>query len=328
MGRYKAVSIAVVWTTCVLASSCSKSGAPVVREGMVRIAGGTFQMGCADCGMPDALPVHAVTVDAFQIDATPVTNAQYAEFVRATSYVTVAERKPTAGEMPGVSADNLVAGSAVFTPPARAVPLDDMRYWWTYVGGANWRHPEGPGSDLKGRDDHPVVHIAYEDAEAYAKWADGRLPTEAEFEFAARGGLEGKKYAWGDEMTVAGKHVANTFQGAFPQGNTGEDGFRGTSPVKVFPPNGYGLYDVCGNVWQWTSDWYRPDTYASSAAKNPRGPESSSDPQEPGVAKRVQRGGSYLCSEHFCRRYLVGSRGKGEVKSAASNLGFRIVRSF
>ena len=286
-------------------------------------------MGCADCGMPDAQPVHNVSVDAFLIDATPVTNAQFAEFAAATGYVTVAEKKPKAEEMPGVAAADLVAGSAVFTPPRGPVALDDMRNWWTYIAGANWRHPEGPSSDVKGRDDHPVVHVAYEDAEAYARWAGGRLPTEAEFEFAARAGLDGKRYAWGDDLTPGGRHLANTFQGDFPQSNTASDGFKGTSPVKAFPPNGYGLYDVCGNVWQWTSDWYRPDTYAARAAstvKNPRGPESSLDPQEPGTVKRVQRGGSYLCSEHFCRRYLVGSRGKGEIKSAASNLGFRVVR--
>lgn len=285
-------------------------------------------MGCADCGMPDAQPVHEVAIDAFTIDPTPVTNAQFADFVKATGYVTVAERKPKPEEMPGVAAEDLVPGSAVFTPPKQPVPLDDMRNWWSYVPGANWRHPEGPASDLRGRDDHPVVHVAYEDAESYAKWAGGRLPTEAEFEYAARGGLDGKRYAWGDDLTPGGKNLANIFQGAFPHANTGADGFKGTSPVRAFPPNAYGLYDVAGNVWQWTSDWYRPDTYASRAGQavhNPKGPESSFDPQEPGTAKRVQRGGSYLCSEHFCRRYLVGSRGKGEIKSAASNLGFRIV---
>ncbi len=306
------------------AASCSL---PATKAARVSIAGGTFQMGCADCELPDAKPVHTVTIDSFQLDATPVTNAQFAAFVAATGYVTVAERKPKPEDLPGVAPEDLVEGSAVFTPPRQAVPLNDMRNWWTYVAGANWRHPEGPSSQGKGREEHPVVHIAYEDAEAYAQWAGGRLPTEAEFEFAARGGLAGKRYAWGDELTPGGRHLANVFQGPFPQGNAGSDGFVGTSPVTAFPPNGYGLYDVCGNVWQWTSDWYRPDTYAAragNAVKNPKGPDSSYDPREPGTVKRVQRGGSYLCSEHFCRRYLVGSRGKGEIKSAASNLGFRL----
>jgi len=297
---------------------------------MVWIPGGTFHMGCADCDMPDAEPVQSVTVDGFWVDAAPVTNGQFTKFVEATGYVTVAERKPDPRDLPGVAAENLVAGSAVFTPPKREVALNDIANWWTYVSGASWRHPEGPASDLRNRMDHPVVHIAYEDAEAYAHWAGGRLPTEAEFEFAARGGLDGKRYAWGDELKPGGHYVANIFQGTFPNGDTGEDGYMGTSPVHAFPANAYGLYDVCGNVWQWTSDWYRPDTYARRAGKavrNPTGPESSYDPQEPGAQKKVQRGGSYLCSEQYCRRYLVGSRGKGEIHSSSSNLSFRLVRS-
>ena len=298
--------------------------------GMVWIPGGAFQMGCAGCGMPDTLPVHAVTVDAFWMDATPVTNAQFAKFVEATKYLTIAEQKPDPRDLPGVAPEDLVPGSAVFTPPKNPVPLDDISNWWTYVPGANWRHPEGPASDIRDRMDHPVVHIAYEDAEAYAHWVGARLPTEAEFEFAARGGLEGKRYAWGDELKPGGRYVANIFQGRFPNGNTGEDGYTGTSPVHAFPPNGYGLYDMSGNVWHWTSDWYRPDTYASQAGttvRNPTGPESSFDPQEPGARKKVQRGGSYLCSEQYCQRFLVGSRGKGEIRSSSTNLSFRLVRS-
>jgi len=297
---------------------------------MIWIPGGTFHMGCADCDMPDALPVHSVSVDGFWMDATAVTNAQFAKFVEATGYVTVAERKPAPSDLPGVAPEDLVPGSAVFTPPQHAVPLDDMRNWWTYVPGANWRHPEGPRSDIQSRLDHPVVHVAYEDAEAYARWAGGRLPTEAEFEFAARGALDGKRYAWGDQLAPGGRYVANIFQGQFPNGNTGEDGYAGTSPVHAFPPNAYGLYDMCGNVWEWTSDWYRPDTYAMRAGttvRNPRGPASSFDPQEPETQKKVQRGGSYLCSEQYCRRYLVGSRGKGEIRSSSSNLSFRLVKS-
>jgi formylglycine-generating enzyme len=302
------------------AATSTKSG-----SGMVWIPGGTFQMGCADCDMPDALPVHSVTVDGFWMDAAPVTNAQFAHFVDATHYVTVAERKPD--PMLGVAPEDLVPGSAVFTPPKQQVALDDFRNWWTYVPGASWKHPEGPASDIARRMDHPVVHVAYEDADAYARWAGGRLPTEAEFEFAARGGLAGKRYAWGDEMKPGGHFAANIFQGQFPNGDTREDGYAGTSPVHAFPPNPYGLYDMSGNVWQWTSDWYRPDTYVGPVARNPTGPESSYDPQEPAALKKVQRGGSYLCSEQYCRRYLVGSRGKGEVRSASSNLSFRIVRN-
>ena len=280
--------------------------------------------------MPDALPVHAVALHGFWISATPVTNAQFDRFVKATGYVSVAEKKPDPADLPGVPAEDLVPGSAVFTPPHHAVQLDNMLNWWTYVREANWRHPEGPSSDIANRMDHPVVQVAYEDAEAYAHWAGGRLPTEAEFEYAARGGMDGKRYAWGDDLKPGGKYVANIFQGSFPEGNTSEDGFAGTSPVRAFPANGYGLFDMCGNVWQWTSDWYRPDTYAKAGpavVRNPTGPDSSYDPQEPGVKKKVQRGGSYLCSEEYCRRYLVGSRGKGEIRSASSNLSFRIVRT-
>jgi formylglycine-generating enzyme len=297
--------------------------------GMVWIPGGSFHMGCADCGMPDALPIHEVSLDAFWMDAAPVTNAQFTKFVDATGYVTVAERKPDARDVPGVPTEDLVAGSAVFTPPKSAVALDDIRNWWTYVPGANWRHPEGPDSDVRGRMDHPVAHVAYEDAEAYARWIGGRLPTEAEFEYAARGGLDGRRYAWGDDLKPHGRYVANIFQGQFPNGDTGEDGYKGTSPVHAFPPNAYGLYDMAGNVWQWTADWYRADTYAASVgiSRNPTGPASSYDPQEPGAQKKVQRGGSFLCSEQYCRRYQVGSRGKGEIRSSSSNLSFRVVRT-
>ena len=286
-------------------------------------------MGCADCDLPDAMPVHAVTVDGFWMDATPVTNAQFLKFSDATGYVTVAEQKPDPRDLPGVAPENLVPGSAVFTPPPHAVALDDVRNWWTYRPGANWRHPEGPDSDLRHRMDHPVVHIAYEDADAYARWAGGRLPTEAEFEFAARGGLDGKRYAWADELKPGGRYTANIFEGEFPNHDTGEDGYTGSSPVRAFPANPYGLYDISGNVWEWTSDWYRPDTYASragTAVHNPTGPASSYDREAPGMRQKVQRGGSYLCSEHYCRRYLVGSRGKGEIRSTSSNLSFRLVQ--
>ncbi len=300
-------------------------------KGMAWIPGGTFWMGCERCGMPDALPVHLAEVSGFWMDATPVTNAQFAAFVKATGYVTVAEKTPNPKDFPDVPPSALLPGSAVFIPPSKAVPLDDALQWWSYVAGASWRHPEGPGSTIEGREDHPVVHVAWEDAAAYATWAGGRLPTEAEYEFAARGGLDRSLYAWGDELAPGGKWPANIWQGDFPAGNTGEDGFVGTSPVTAFPPNGFGLYDMGGNVWQWCSDWYAPDTYSRLAAaatpvRDPQGPAKSNDPQEPGAAKRVVRGGSFLCSDQYCSRYMVGSRGKAEVSSGASNLGFRTVR--
>lgn len=301
-------------------------------EGMAWVPGGVFWMGCGDCNLPDAVPLHLVRLTGYWIDRHPVTNAEFARFVKATGYVTVAERAPRPEDYPGVPREQLVAGSAVFSPPSHTSPTMHYTDWWRFVPGANWRHPAGPGSDLKGRENHPVVHIAYEDAVAYAAWVGKRLPTEAEYEFAARGGLDRKKYAWGDELRPGGKWAANIYQGSFPVKNTGQDGYVGTSPVDAFPPNGFGLYDMGGNVWQWTSDWYRPDTYAKLAkagapVENPRGPDAGYDPAQPKVPKRVIRGGSYLCTDQYCTRYLVGSRGKGEPTSGASNLGFRLVRS-
>ena len=299
-------------------------------EGMVWIPPGTFTMGCDDPRTPDAQPLHPVSLDGFWMDATPVTNAQFEKFVNATHYVTVAERKPDPKDYPGVPADKLVAGSAVFQKPPHDVPLDDPYQWWKYVAGANWRHPEGPQSDLKGRENHPVVQICFEDAQAYAKWAGKRLPTEAEYEYAARGGFDRKKYAWGDDLTPGGKYVANIWTGNFPSENTAADGYEGSSPVKAFPPNGYGLYDVGGNVWSWCTDWYRPDYYqtldVTKPTHDPKGPPDSADPSEPGVAKKVLRGGSFLCAERYCTRYLVGSRGKGAPDSAAPNIGIRCVK--
>ena len=282
--------------------------------------------------MPDVLPVHLVAVDGYWMDRTPVTNAEFARFVEATGYMTVAERPLDPGRYPGVPRDKLVPGSAVFRPTSTPVPLDDPLQWWRYTPGANWKHPDGPTSSIEKREDHPVVHVAFEDVVAYATWANKRVPTEAEFEFAARGGLDRNRYPWGNELTPGGKAVANTWQGRFPATDRGEDGYLGTSPVTAFPANGFGLYDMGGNVWQWCSDWYRPDAYAGrdkngTAVKNPQGPGDSFDPQEPGAAKRVLRGGSYLCTDQYCARYLVGSRGKGEVTSGTSNLGFRLVRS-
>jgi formylglycine-generating enzyme required for sulfatase activity len=301
-------------------------------EGMVWVSGGMFWMGCKDCGMPDALPVHLVSVAGFWMDQTPVTNAQFEAFVTATRYVTVAERKPDPKDFPGVPPDKLVPGSVVFTPPAHPVSLEEYSRWWSYVPGADWRHPEGPSSSLKGLERHPVVHVAWEDAAAYAKWEGKRLPTEAEFEFAARGGLDRNLYPWGNELKPQGKVPANIWEGHFPDANSRADGYFQTSPVTAFPANPYGLYDVGGNVWQWCADWYRPDYYRTftnpeAPARDPRGPDSSFDPDEPGAAKRVTRGGSFLCSGEYCSRYLVGSRGKAEVSSGSSNLGFRLVQA-
>lgn len=301
-------------------------------EGMVWIPGGTFWMGCDDCDMPDAEPVHLVSLDGYWIDKTPVTNAEFEKFVQATGYVTIAERKPKAEDYPGAKPEMLVAGSIIFNPPKQAVSLDNAYVWWKYQKGANWRHPQGPKSDIKNLADHPVVHIAWLDAVEYAKWAGKRLPTEAEFEFAARGGLDRNKFAWGNELKPGGKWVANIWQGKFPNADSGEDGYKSVlSPVTAFPPNGFGLYDVGGNVWQWCADWYRPDYFekiaSSTAVKNPQGPSDSYDPQEPGIPKRVQKSGSLMCSDQYCARYHVGSRGKGAIDSGASHIGFRCVKS-
>jgi formylglycine-generating enzyme required for sulfatase activity len=308
---------------------------------MAWIPGGEFSMGAqeppgrGDVGMQatrDSRPIHRVYVDGFWMDRTEVTNAQFSVFVRATGYTTIAERVPRAEEFPGAPAENLAAGSVVFSPPGHPVPLNDHFQWWSYVPGANWRHPLGPRSNLKGRERHPVVHVAYEDALAYADWAGKRIPTEAEWEFAARGGLTGAVYPWGDTFRRDGEWMANSHQGHFPVQDTGEDGFVGTAPVGEFPPNGYGLYDVGGNVWEWVSDWYRPDYYARLAeaggvARNPRGPDSAYDPSEPGEPKRVHRGGSFLCTDQYCSRYMVGTRGKGEISTGTNHLGFRCVKS-
>jgi formylglycine-generating enzyme len=307
--------------------------------GMAWIPGGEFSMGAEDPShtpgggsepLEDARPIHRVYVDGFWMDKTDVTNREFAEFVKATAYVTVAEKKPDARDFPGVPPEKLVPGSLVFHPPVHPVPLDDFSQWWAYVPGANWRHPVGPKSGIKGRGGEPVVQIAYEDAAAYSRWAGKRLPTEAEWEFAARGGVAGKLYAWGDDMRPNGKWMANTHQGHFPDHDSASDGFAGLALVAQFPPNGYGLFDMAGNVWQWTSDWYRADYYQQSAtsgvAHDPEGPDASFDPAEPGAKKKVQRGGSFLCTEQYCTRYIVGARGKGEISSATNHVGFRCVR--
>jgi formylglycine-generating enzyme required for sulfatase activity len=304
----------------------SSAGEPAWTNGMVWISGGTFAMG-SENGQPDEKPPHQVTVDGFWMDKTEVTNEQFEKFTRDTRHVTVAERKPNASDYPGVPPERLVAGSVVFTPPPGEVPLDNHFAWWSYVAGANWRHPEGPNSDLKGREKHPVVHVCWEDAQAYAKWAGKRLPTEAEWEYASRGGLDRAPYTWGNEQVPNNKWQANIWQGRFPNENTQADGFRATAPVASFPPNAYGLFDMAGNVWEWCQDWYLPDYYASSPATNPPGPNTSFDPNEPGVAKRVQRGGSYLCSDVYCSGYRPSARMKASPDTGLSHSGFRCVRS-
>jgi formylglycine-generating enzyme required for sulfatase activity len=334
-------------------------------EGMVWIPGGVFWMGSPD--FPDAQPVHKAYVDGFWMDRTEVTNEQFARFVAATGYVTVVERWPDPSKFPGFdparygfqpeyamvlaqapaadfpgslswtglsSAQRLLKPySIVFSQPRGALnPWKDKEaYGWHPVAWANWKQPEGLGSNLKGRQQHPVVHICYDDALEYAKWARKRLPTEAEWEFASRGGMDRKKFLWGDEYKPGGKLMANTWQGKFPNNNTLEDGYAETAPVGSFPPNGFGLCDMSGNVWEWCADWYRPKYLDILAPRNPQGPADSFDPAEPGVPKRVQRGGSFLCANNAskgymaCKRYMAGGRGQGDPESSSSHVGFRCV---
>ncbi len=340
-GSFFTVVLLGIGTSVFAEPSQTAKTRPDCPEGMVLIPGGEFSMGSDDtgeslCGLPgvtrDAQPIHRVYVDGFCMDATEVTNAQFEKFVSATSYVTIAERTPTKEEFPTAPPENLVAGSVVFTPTTGPVALDNHFRWWRYEPGANWRHPEGAMSTIDGREKYPVVHIAYDDAVAYATWAGKRLPTEAEWEFAARGGVEGLLYTWGNEFRPGGKFMANTYQGPFPVKDSGEDGFVGVSPVGRFPPNGYGLFDMAGNVWEWCNDWYRHDYFAQLAAvggvaRNPKGPDVPFDPSEPGEKKRVHRGGSYLCTDLYCTRYMVGTRGRGESSTGTNHLGFRCVKS-
>jgi formylglycine-generating enzyme len=299
---------------------------------MVRIEGGTFLMG-SDLHYPEESPAHRVTVDGFWINRYPITNAEFAAFVEDTDHVTSAERAPNPEDYPGAKAELLTPASVVFQKPAGPVDLCNHYNWWNYVPGADWRHPLGPHSGLNGKARHPVVHIAYEDAEAFARWAGKTLPTEAEWEFAARGGLDGAEYAWGAELKPGGRLMANTWQGEFPWQNTGCDGHIGTSPVGSFPPNGYGLHDMIGNVWEWTSDWYQARHKASSSccsgALNPKGGarEKSYDPRMPGVRipRKVMKGGSYLCAPNYCRRYRPAARMAQPIDTSACHLGFRLV---
>lgn len=324
------VTLAVVWV--------SKEAQRVKKQQITRravqsplgvemnwIPGGKFTMGAND-GHPDEQPLHDVKIRGFWMDRYEVTNNQFEKFVLATGYVTTAEKVPDASQFPGVPADKLVAGSVVFSPPERVTSLKDHMQWWAYVPGANWRHPQGPASDLKGLGEHPVVHISWDDAAAYAKWAQKRLPTEAEWEYAARGGVEQNPYTWGRELFPKGMWMMNTWQGQFPNENLGQDGYKGTALVGCFPPNAYGLHDMSGNVWEWVSDWYRPDYYKGSPRDNPQGPADSFDPAEPGVAKRVNRGGSFLCSDLYCKGYRPSARQKTSPDTGLSHTGFRCAK--
>jgi formylglycine-generating enzyme len=309
------------------------------RKNMVWVPGGDFLMGSADF-YPEERPVHTAHVAGFWMDTRPVTVAEFRRFVKATGHVTVAETAPEAVDFPDATADQLVPGSLVFTPPGQRVSLDDYRAWWSWVPGAQWRHPEGPASTLHGREQHPVTHVAYADALAYAAWAGKQLPTEPEWEFAARGGLEGAVYAWGDEVTPRGRQMANTWQGDFPVHNHVLDGYERTSPVGVFPPNGYGLVDMTGNVWEWTCQDYTSSHTASvgttstdePAAASCCGPRRGADDHaapdaELGAssAPKVIKGGSHLCAPNYCLRYRPAARQSQTVDTSTSHLGFRCI---
>lgn len=307
---------------------------PISPPGMILIPGGDFQMGSEEKGArPDERPVHKVHVSRFWMDVTEVTNAEFKRFVDATHYVTTAERVPSREEImaqlppgsPEPPREMFVPGSLVFD-----APKSPGQYWWKWVAGANWRHPEGPNSSIVGKERYPVVQVSWDDAMAYAKWAGKRLPTEAEWEFAARGGLKGKIYAWGNESPYQGKSRANIWQGEFPMENADNDGYRRASPVKSFAANGYGLYDMTGNVWEWVSDWYRFDAYQAfsktALADNPEGPPDSWDPEEPYAKKRTQRGGSFLCDKSYCQSYRVSARMKSSPDTGLLHTGFRCVK--
>ena len=310
------------------------SGARASRpppEGMVWIPGGTFMMGSND-HYPEEAPAHRVRVDGFWMDRHAVTNRDFARFVQETGHVTSAEKPAKAEDYPGAIPAMLVPSSVVFRKADGPVDLRDPHNWWSYTAGADWRHPRGPDSSLDGLDDHPVVHVAFEDAAAYAAWAGKELPSEAEWEFAARGGLEGAEFCWGEEFLPDGVPMANTWQGEFPWQNLVEDGFEGTAPVGSFPPNGYGLHQMAGNVWEWTADWYQEHGKIESPCctlDNPRGPirKASYDPRQPEVKipRKVMKGGSHLCAPNYCRRYRPAARMSQPVDTSTSHLGFRCI---
>lgn len=309
------------------------------HQNMVWVDGGSFMMGGDNKqAAPDEFPKHKVTVDGFWIDKTEVTNAQFAAFVKATKYITTAEKKPDWQQLkkqlppntPKPDESLLVPASLVFSPTDHPVSLADYSQWWIWQKGANWKHPQGPKSNLTGKENYPVVQISYGDALAYCKWAGKRLPTEAEWEFAARGGLQNKIYPWGNEPVNSGKPKANSWQGNFPYKNTIADHFYNTAPVKSFTPNGYQLYDMAGNVWEWCADYYDSNYYASisknNSVKNPLGPKKPYDPDEPLAFKRVVRGGSFLCNDNYCSGYRVARRMKTSEDSGMEHLGFRCVQ--
>ena len=299
---------------------------------MVFVAGGEFTMG-SDRHYPEEAPAHRVKVDGFWIDRTPVTNREFRRFVRDTGHLTFAEIAPDPKDYPGALPHMLRAGSLVFVKSRGPVNLKDWSNWWTFGFGADWQHPYGPGSSIKGLDDHPVVHISYRDAEAYAHWAGKVLPTEAEWEFAARGGLDGADYAWGDELESGGKSMANIWQGEFPWQNLMTDGYEGTSPVGIYPPNGYGLYDMIGNTWEWTTDWFvagYKQQQSCCMPVNPRGPraEDSYDPCQPQIKipRKVIKGGSHLCAPNYCRRYRPAARHAEPIDTSTCHLSFRCIK--
>jgi sulfatase modifying factor 1 len=296
---------------------------------MIRVPGGSFVMG-SDRHYPEEAPAHRVTVDGFWMDRHAVTNREFHRFVTATAYVTLAERPADQAAYPDAPPDMLAPASSLFKQPAGPVDMRNAYNWWAYVRGANWRHPRGPSSSIRKLMDHPVVHIAHEDAAAYAAWAGKALPTEAEWEFAARGGLPDAEYAWGDELVPGGVHMANTWQGDFPYRNTREDGFEWTAPVGSFPANGYGLHDMIGNVWEWTDDWYAGHVRPASpccAPANPRGGsrEASHDPADPRMPRKVTKGGSFLCAPNYCRRYRPAARLAQPLDTSTCHLGFRCI---
>jgi formylglycine-generating enzyme len=315
------------------ASTPADIAAPV--KGMRWVPPGQFAMGSEDF-YPEEAPVHQVELEGFWIDEHPVTVAEFRRFVKATGYVTWAERSPNPADYPDADPDLLVPGSVVFRPTDGPVDLRDPRNWWDWVPGAFWRRPEGPGSNVGGRERHPVVHIAFEDAEAYATWAGKALPSEAQWEYAARGGLEGAVFTWGDEFAPRGRMMANTWQGQFPWENLNADGFERTSPVKRFPANGYGLYDMAGNVWEWTADYFtlRHPADAAKACCVPRNPRVASPDLEDTagrpaehIPRRVIKGGSHLCAPNYCLRYRPAARQGETVDTSTSHIGFRCVVS-
>lgn len=298
-------------------------------SGMVWIPGASFLMG-SDKHYPEEAPARRVTVPGFWIDRTPVTNAQFTKFVEATGHVTFAEIPPDPKDYPGALPENIYAGSLLFVKPRGPVDLRDLRNWWTFARGADWRHPEGPESDLRGREDHPVVHVAFSDALAYAAWAGRELPSEAEWELAARGGLSEREFAWGDVMHPGGKFMANTWQGQFPWQNEKLDGYEGTSPVEAFPANGYGVYDMIGNVWEWTTDWYTAKRAAGGCCAPTHlqaREEESYDPCHPAIRipRKVLKGGSHLCAPNYCRRYRPAARYPEPIDTSTCHVGFRCV---